>query len=162
MKLFFCLIVDSPYPLCSLSGFFGGGAPPAKAKDKKAVVSGGRHQPLNLGKLAGGGGHREGEDGVFVQRSEQEQVILDKLIPIDEATVQAHIIEERSEAIEQIHKGLVEINDMFTDLSKLIREQEGEVQVICSNADESNARTEEAFNQILEANRLQQETCVIS
>jgi hypothetical protein len=28
--------------------------------------------------------------------------------------------------------------------------------------DESNARTEDAFNQILEANRLQQETCIIS
>jgi hypothetical protein len=103
------------------------------------VVSGGRNQPLDLGRLAGGGsggsgGGREGEDGVFVQRSEQEQVILDKLIPIDEATVQAHIIEERSEAIEQIHKGLVEINDMFTDLSQLIKEQDSEVTTICQNA----------------------------
>lgn len=97
-----------------------------------------------------------------MQRSAQEQVILDKLIPVDEATVQAHIIEERAEAIEQIHKGLVEINDMFTDLSKLIKDQEVEVTTICDNADESNARTEEAFNQILEANRLQQETCIIS
>ena len=140
-------------------GFFGGD-PPSKLKTNK-VVSGGRNQPLDLGKLASGS-HKEGEDGVFVQRSAQEQVILDKLIPVDEATVQAHIIEERAEAIEQIHKGLVEINDMFTDLSKLIKDQEVEVTTICDNADESNARTEEAFNQILEANRLQQETCIIS
>ena len=108
----------------------GGASPKPKANK---VVSGGRNQPLDLGRLAGGRG-RDGEEGVFVQRSEQEQVILDKLIPIDEATVQAHIIEERSEAIEQIHKGLVEINDMFTDLSKLIKEQESEVTVICHNA----------------------------
>lgn len=118
----------------SVEGFFGEGPPPAKTKAK--VVSGGRNQPLDLGRLVGGGvgGHREGEDGVFVQRSAQEQVILDKLIPIDEATVQAHIIEERSEAIDQIHKGLVEINEMFTDLSKLIKDQDSEVAVICQNA----------------------------
>ena len=96
------------------------------------VVSGGRNQPLDLGKIAGS--HSDAEDGVFVQRSAQEQVILEKLIPIDEATVQAHIIEERSEAIEQIHKGLVEINEMFTDLSKLIKQQEGEVATISQNA----------------------------
>jgi t-SNARE complex subunit (syntaxin) len=88
----------------------------------------------SFGRSKGKEGSSEGEDGVFVQRSEQEQVILQKLIPIDEATVQAHIIEERSEAIEQIHKGLVEINEMFTDLSKMIKEQEGEVNSICHNA----------------------------
>mmetsp|Transcript_30045 Transcript_30045/g.55798 ORF Transcript_30045/g.55798 Transcript_30045/m.55798 type:complete len:317 (+) Transcript_30045:261-1211(+) len=148
---------DPSKPRSSEEGFFG--APPPKVSNK--VVSGGRNQPLDLGKLASGS-HKDAEDGVFVQRSAQEQVILDKLIPVDEATVQAHIIEERSEAIEQIHKGLVEINDMFTDLSKLIKEQEVEVSTICDNAEESNARTEEAFNQILEANRLQKESCVIS
>ena len=102
------------------------------------MVSGGRNQPLDLGKLASGGRRNDGstgaEDGVFVQRSAQEQVILDKLIPIDEATVQAHIIEERSEAIEQIHKGLVEINEMFTDLSQMIKQQESEVATISNNA----------------------------
>lgn len=144
--------------ISSEEGFFSDAQPQAR---KSKVVSGGRNQPLDLGKLTGGT-QSQAEDGVFVQRTAQEQVILEKLIPIDEATVQAHIIEERSEAIEQIHKGLVEINEMFTDLSQLIKQQEGEVTSIVKNADESNARTEDAYNQILEANRLQRETCIIS
>lgn len=52
---------------------------------------------------------------------------------------------------------------MFTDLSRFIKNQQGDVEVILSNTEESRARTAEAFNQIIEANRLQQEAnCIIS
>lgn len=130
-----------------------------KNPNANRVVSGGRNQPLNLGNLTKG--NYDDEDGVFVRRTEQEQDILQKLVPIDEATVQAHIIEERAVAIDQIHKSLVEINDMFTDFSHLVKQQEGEVMTIVKNAEESNAKTEEAYNQILQAERLQRENCVI-
>ena len=51
---------------------------------------------------------------------------------------------------------------MFTDLSKFIKNQQGDVEKILRNTEESHARTAEAFGQILEADRLQQETnCII-
>lgn len=52
---------------------------------------------------------------------------------------------------------------MFTDLSKFIKNQQGDVDKILLNTEESHARTAEAFSQIVEANRLQQEAnCIIS
>jgi hypothetical protein len=57
----------------------------------------------------------------------------------------------------------VEVNEMFTDLSKFIKDQQVEVDKIFANTEESHARTAEAFNQIVQADRLQQEAnCMIS
>eukprot|EP00599_Poterioochromonas_sp_BG-1_P002145 CAMPEP_0173142964 /NCGR_PEP_ID=MMETSP1105-20130129/6397_1 /TAXON_ID=2985 /ORGANISM="Ochromonas sp., Strain BG-1" /LENGTH=494 /DNA_ID=CAMNT_0014056447 /DNA_START=285 /DNA_END=1769 /DNA_ORIENTATION=- len=105
----------------------------------------------------------EVEDGVFVDRSTQDLIISSKLIPIDEVTVMQEIIDERSVEIEKIHKGLVEVNNLFVDLSKLVKEQQVEIDTIYGNVDESHQKTKEAFNHIIEANRLhQQGGCVIS
>lgn len=69
-------------------------------------------------------GNEEPEDGDFVDRVTHEQLIERRLVPIDESTVMQEIIEDRSVEIEKIHKGLVEINEMFTDLSRIVKEQE--------------------------------------
>ena len=63
----------------------------------------------------------------------------------------------------QIHKGLSEIKEMFVDLSRLVKEQETEIDSIFHNVDESNERTRTAFQHIVEAQRLQQSgNCAVS
>lgn len=102
------------------------------------------------------------EDGVFVDRSKQDLLISQKLIPIDETTVMQEIIDERSREIEKIHVGIVELNEMFKDLSRLVKEQEEEIGTICENIDTANAQTKVAFQQIVEANSLHQNgACII-
>jgi hypothetical protein len=94
------------------------------------------------------------EDGVFVERSQHEKMIEAKLKPIDEATVMQELIEERSEEITKVHKGLLEVNEMFVDLSRIVKSQEIEILNIFDNVEESHAKTEEAFSHIIEANKL--------
>eukprot|EP00602_Paraphysomonas_sp_CaronLab_P000835 CAMPEP_0185029148 /NCGR_PEP_ID=MMETSP1103-20130426/15277_1 /TAXON_ID=36769 /ORGANISM="Paraphysomonas bandaiensis, Strain Caron Lab Isolate" /LENGTH=416 /DNA_ID=CAMNT_0027563787 /DNA_START=185 /DNA_END=1435 /DNA_ORIENTATION=- len=133
----------------------------ASTYSSPGVTSGGRNVPLSLS--VSNLNSDSAVDGVFMKRTEQEKIILQKLKPVDQATVQGHIIEERAVAIEEIHKGLVEVNEMFNDLSKIIKDQQVDVDTIFANCDESHAKTAEAFSQIVEADRLQQESaCIIS
>ncbi len=102
-------------------------------------------------------------DGVFVDRHQHELMIEQRLKPVDEATVMAEIIEERAVEIQKIHKGIVEVNEMFADLSKFVKGQQGEIDAIFQNADEAAAKTKEAFEQVVQASQLQKDgNCAIS
>jgi hypothetical protein len=96
-------------------------------------------------------------DGVFVDRHQHELMIEQKLRPVDEATVMAEIIEERAIEIEKMNKGIVEVNDMFIDLSRIVKEQQFEIDNIFNNAEESAAKTQEAYQQVLQANQYQKD-----
>jgi hypothetical protein len=43
---------------------------------------------------------------------------------VDEATVMQSIIDEREVEIKKIHKGIVQVQDMFVDLSRIVKEQQ--------------------------------------
>jgi phosphoribosyl-ATP pyrophosphohydrolase len=62
----------------------------------------------------------------------------------------------------QIHRDIVRVKELFSDLSVLIKEQEMEIQDIYKNVDETHAKTEVALGQIIEASQLQKEGCVVS
>ena len=65
--------------------------------------------------------------------------------------------------LRQINKGIAEINDMFNDLSLLVKAQDIEVRQIYDNIEESNEKTKEAFAHIVEASKLQRDgQCSIS
>lgn len=86
-----------------------------------------------------------------------------KLRPVDEATVMQELIEERAQEISKVHKGIVEVNEMFVDLSRIVKEQEIEIDTIFQNVDESHVKTKEAFAHIVNAERLQRDgNCAIS
>eukprot|EP01038_Epipyxis_sp_PR26KG_P004724 gene4724-6629_t len=105
----------------------------------------------------------EASEGMFMDRSAQTLLIEQKLVAIDEATVMQQIVDERNIEIEKVYKGLVEINEMFIDLSKIVKEQEAGIDDICANTETANIRVTEAYSQILEANRLQKtNSCIIS
>lgn len=111
----------------------------------KGSVKGGAAGAFNPAIFSGNGRGDPG-DGDFVDRTTQELMIEQKLIPIDESTVMQEIIDDRHTEIvkvrleflcsgclldhnnvcffSQIHKGLVELNEMFTDLSRMVKEQE--------------------------------------
>lgn len=94
-------------------------------------------------------------DGVFVDRTMHELIIEQRLKAVDEATIMQEIVNERNEEITKVHKGIVEINEMFVDLSKIVKHQQTEIDRIFENVDDSNARAKEAFENIVNANRLQ-------
>jgi t-SNARE complex subunit (syntaxin) len=51
---------------------------------------------------------------------------------------------------------------MFSDLSKLVKEQEIEVRHIYDNIEESHTKTHEAFAHIVEASKLQRDgQCIV-
>ncbi len=59
--------------------------------------------------------------------------IVQKLIGKDEASVMQELIDERSVAIEEIHKGLVEVNKMFKDLSDIVKDNQVQNSIIFIN-----------------------------
>jgi len=102
------------------------------------------------------------DDGVFVDRQQHELMIEQRLKPVDEATIMQEIIEERAVEIEKMHKGIVEVNEMFRDLSKFVKGQQFEIDAIFQNSEEAAAKTKEAFEQVLKASKLQKEgSCII-
>jgi syntaxin 7 len=86
-----------------------------------------------------------------------ELMIEQRLRPVDEATVMQEIIDERTIEINKVNKGLIEVQEMFADLSRIVKEQQIEIDTIFENCEESNAKTKEAHSNVLEANRLQKE-----
>ena len=102
------------------------------------------------------------DDGVFVDRQQHELLIEQRLKPVDEATIMQEIIDERAVEIEKMHKGIVEVNEMFRDLSKFVKGQQFEIDAIFQNSEEAAAKTKEAFEQVVKASKLQKEgNCVI-
>ena len=95
------------------------------------------------------------DDGSFVEQSTHDRLISQKLLPVDEAAVMQDLIEERGEEISRVHKGIVEINAMFVDLSRIVGEQGLLIESIWSNVDEGNATTRDAFKNIVQADRAQ-------
>eukprot|EP01035_Chromulina_nebulosa_P017700 gene17700-23290_t len=103
------------------------------------------------------------QDGVFVDRTFQERMIEQKLKPVDEATVLQTIIDERAVEIEKVHKGILQVQEMFIDLSKLVKEQEINIEKIYDNVEESHTKTKEAMKSILSAEEMHRNgSCVIS
>ena len=111
----------------------------------------------------GGGDPSRNNDGVFVDRHTHELMIEQKLKPVTEETIMESIIEERSIEIEKINKGIIQVNEMFLDLSSIVKQQQNEIETIFTNAEESAAKTKEAFEQVVRANELQRDgNCIIS
>lgn len=102
------------------------------------------------------------EEGVFVDRAQHTQMMEQKLVPVDEGTIMQDIINERNEEIEQMHKGLVEVNSMFIDLGMLVKEQGDSIQLIFENTEKAKDTAGEAMSNVQKAERLQTEGCVIS
>lgn len=106
----------------------------------------------------------DGRDGHYMSEALQRRLIEKKLVGRDEATTMQEIIDERSDAIEEIYKGLVEVNKMFQDLSEMVKDNDAEIEDICKNINDSHDITAKGFSDIVDANRLQIEggACTIS
>ena len=57
----------------------------------------------------------------------------------------------------------MEVNEMFADLSRIVKEQQILIDTIDDNVDESHVRTQEAYENVVQASVLQKEgNCIIS
>jgi t-SNARE complex subunit (syntaxin) len=73
------------------------------------------------------------------------------------------IIQERSEAITQVHRGIVELREVFTDFAKLVNDQQVGIDAISKNVDDAHARMDSGLQQVIQAERHQREgTCIMS
>ena len=118
-------------------------------------------------KLGIAGMEEEPQDGTFIDRNQHERnvqmMIEERLKPVDEATIMQGIINERSEEIDKVAKGLLQVNEMFADLSKIVQKQQVEIEQIFQNAEKSHAKVEDAYEDIVQANEYQKQSqCVIS
>jgi hypothetical protein len=132
---------------------------------RMGAVTGGNAKAFNPSLLTAGPVDPDaaGQDGVFLDRLTHEQMIAKKFVAVDQATVMQEIIEERSEEISKVKQGLLEVNEMFEDLARIVKNQEVEIDAIYDQAESSHAHTAEAFKHIVSANRLQNEqNCIIS
>jgi syntaxin 7 len=103
------------------------------------------------------------DEGLFVDQTMHERLIMQRLQPVNEAEVLSEIVQERNQEIGKLHKGIVEINEMFVDLSRIVGEQGLLIDSIWINLDEGNAKTKEGLVNIAKAASLQRGgNCVIS
>ena len=68
---------------------------------------------------------------------------------------------ERVEQIEAMNKGIVEVQEAFTDLNRLVRQQSVDIQAIFENTEESAEKSKAGLESIRKAERLQREGCAI-
>lgn len=102
-------------------------------------------------------------DGVFLDRTAQEREIESRLIAVDESEVMQEIIEDRSKDIIKMNRSIVEVNEMFVDLSRLVQQQQIYIDTVFNNVEVSHTATKEAFNNIVQADSLhKQASCLIS
>ncbi len=104
---------------------------------------------------------RSSAEGDFVPRDTNELMIEQKLVPVDEATLMQELIDERVEQIEAMNKGIVEVQEAFTDLNRLVRQQSVDIQAIFENTEESAEKSKAGLESIRKAERLQREGCAI-
>lgn len=95
------------------------------------------------------------KEGGYVSQTTHDQIILKKLHAVDEAQVMKDIVDERNEEIHKMHKGIVEVNEMFADLAKLVEEQAEDVASIYKNSEQGLAKTREALALIVKAEQHQ-------
>lgn len=93
----------------------------------------------------------EAGEGVYMPRDTQVIKVIDEL------EVNATIIEERVEAINEINRAVVELRDVFLDFAKLVHDQQAGIDEIEMNAEKAHANVGEGLAQIMNAERLQKE-----
>jgi len=64
-------------------------------------------------------------------------------------------IKRREEGIKQIERDVVEVSEMFKDLHGLVNEQQESLDVIADNIDKTKTETQQAHNELLQAEALQ-------
>lgn len=157
-------VISSSVPKSSVHSGAAGAFNPAMFATNTTRAS------LGPGAAGGGSGNRgagmdddEQEDGVFVDRTQHERMIEQMLKPVDEATVMQELIDERAVEIQKVSKGIMQVNEMFADLSRIVKEQQVEIDTIFKNVEQGHAKTKDAFQHIVQANKLQASgPCTIS
>jgi hypothetical protein len=140
----------------------------AASSDRHSVKSGkGSFTPSGPGCGSMGGLGEDGslslDEGLFVDQTMHERLIMQRLQPVNESEVLSEIVQERNQEIGKLHRGIVEINEMFVDLSRIVGEQGLVIDSIWINIDEGNAKTKEGLVNIAKAASLQSRgNCVIS
>jgi t-SNARE complex subunit (syntaxin) len=84
------------------------------------------------------------------QLSDSDSFIQCQLLK-DNVEFNEGIIQERNEAIEQIYKDVIDINEIFKDLNKLVQEQEEPIYQLETNINSSVKTTESAIKSLKQA-----------
>ncbi|CAX41633.1 syntaxin, putative [Candida dubliniensis CD36] len=99
----------------------------------------------------------EAEPGTAQQQQQQQQQVQITYEPInaEELEQQTLLIQEREREIHQIQQDTQEINDIFSNLSSIVNEQQFQIDSIENNIFSYNSNAREASNELRRAERYQ-------
>jgi len=93
----------------------------------------------------------EDKESLLVRRQEQEFQQLE-----DDSSFQDSIIKEREREIKDIQVQMIQVNEIFKDLAKLVEDQGEMIDNIQTNISHASANVESAADEVSEANKLGQ------
>ena len=107
----------------------------AKAKLRKYALFGVDNP--NRSASAPPSGKAAREQGRYVTRAERDRFVNEKLVIQDQINVNNEIIEERDEAMRDIHKNLWKSGKFSADLAELVQDQDHSIKLIEEHVDNS-------------------------
>ena len=100
--------------------------------------------------------------GRYVTRAERDRFVNERLVVQDHVDLNSEIIEEREEAMRDIHKNLVEVREVFADLAELVQDQDHSIKLIEEHVDNSRAKAREGVEELHKADKYQRQGCSVS
>jgi len=135
----------------------------ARAKKRFEVVDSKVKDKARQAPIGGGSGGRRGgrsppaasastgKSGRYVTREERDRYVNERLMVQDNVNINNSIIEERDEAMKDIHKNLVEVREVFADLADLVADQDHSIKLIEEHVDNSRAKAHEGLEELRKA-----------
>ena len=101
---------------------------------------------------------------LYLERTLMEREIESKLIPVDAATLQEQLCNERSRSIENLRMTITEMNGMYENLSHLVKLQQAQYDCLESTVETTHIKAEEGLKCLQTAAKLQKNSsgCVIT
>lgn len=84
------------------------------------------------------------------------QVLQTRPISEEEITIMATLAEERDKQIDELEKGVTEINDLMVDVTNLLNQQAHTVGTIADHLDEAMNHTDKGVKELEQAAKYQQ------
>ena len=106
---------------------------------------------LNSSSLFSDGSQEEQQSLLDQKRAELQRVEIER-------ENHARIVAERDEQIRKVEQGVVEINEMFKDVAKLVDEQDVTINTIDANITQSVSTTNEAVKELDKAQTYQKKS----
>jgi len=103
---------------------------------------------------------RQQEQAAMEEQESQQRMMLQ--LQRDEDNVNLQIMREREEEIRKINQGMITVNEIYKDLSRLVTQQQEDVDKVELHVEQSNMHAKQGLIQLEKANMNADRSCIIS